>query len=121
MSESRLFGEVFEFMQGFGIDALNRFGEMIIDVPTNTYAYVSDCETIEDVKTRVVYAISRPIYKGLEDKDADRILDRFNRYFEVELTREDFGVIYCELCYSDKLDEFKQFMIDGFPMVRYRP
>lgn len=120
MSKSDLFGEVFEFMQGFGIDALNRFGELIIDMPTNTYAYVSDCETIDDVKTRVVYAITRPICKGLEEDDAERLLARFNRYFEVGLTRDDFSVIYGTLCYVEKFDEFKQFMIDGFPMERYR-
>lgn len=31
------YNEVFDFMQEFGIDLINRYQELIIDEPTNTY------------------------------------------------------------------------------------
>lgn len=112
--------EVFQFMQDFGIDILNRFNELIIDEPTNTYATISECENIEDVKMRVVFNLCRPIGKGLEIKQANRLLKKFNEYFQTELTREDMRLMYGELCYRDKFEEFKDFIKRGFPIEELR-
>lgn len=114
--ESLNYNEVFQFMKDFEIDVLNRFDELIIDIPTNTWANIKGCKDIEDVKTRVVYSLCRPIGKGLDERPANRLLDKFNRYFGVDLTREDMLLVYQELCYTSKFDEFKDFIRRGFPM-----
>ncbi|MET3657872.1 hypothetical protein [Sporosarcina psychrophila] len=114
------YNEVFQFMKDFGINVLNQFEELIIDVKTNTYATISDCKDIEDVKTKVVFNLCRPIGKGLEKKDADRLLEKFNRYFKVELTKEDMRLMYGELCFMNKLADFKSFIQRGFPMSELR-
>ncbi|MFS0643857.1 hypothetical protein [Siminovitchia sp. 179-K 8D1 HS] len=103
-------------MKEFKVDLLNRFGELIIDEPTNTYVSIDNCKDIDDVKTYVVYALCRPIYKGLDDKPASRLLKRVNDYFKVSLTKEDVGLMYRELCYTTKLEEFKGFIKRGFPI-----
>jgi hypothetical protein len=108
--------EVVKFMKDFGIDILNRFDELIIDMKTNTYAYIGGCNTFEDVRMRVVYALCRPIGKGLEIKDSNRLLKKLNDYFKVNLTREDMLLMYQELCYTSKMEEFKAFIKDGFPI-----
>lgn len=110
------YSEVFEFMMEFEIDVLNRFNELIIDVKTNTYTFIGECKDIDDVKTRVVFALCRPIGKGLEESDAHRLLGKFNKYFKVELTREDMLLMYQELCYQSKIEEFKDFVKRGFPL-----
>jgi hypothetical protein len=110
------YNEVFQFMREFGIDFINRYYELIIDEPTNTYVSIQTCKDIEDVKTYVVFALCRPIGKGLDKKPATRLLNRLNNYFGTELTREDMRLMYAELCYTDKLDEFKDFMKRGFPI-----
>lgn len=110
------FNEVMEFMKSFGVDCLNRFGELIIDVPNNIYAYIGDCEDIEDVQTRVVWQLCRPIYKGLNDTSSKWWLERINNYFSVNLSWDDIGILYQQLCYRSKLGEFKDFIKRGFPM-----
>ncbi len=110
------FNEVVKFMREFGVDLLNRYGELIIDEPTNTYVYINPCKDIEDVKTYVVFALCRPIGKGLDKKDANRLLRRINKYFKVNLSREDMRQMYAQLCYTDKLDDFKDFIKRGFPI-----
>lgn len=105
-----------QFMKVFKIDYLNRFGELIIDEKTNTYTNIENCEGIDDVELHVVYSLCRPIYKGLDNKHATRLLKRVNDYFEVNLTKEDMGLMYQELCYTTKLEEFKDFIKRGFPM-----
>jgi len=110
------YNEVFEFMKEFEIDLLNRFGELIIDEPTNTYVIIKDCKDFEEVKTRVVYALCRPIGKGLDDRPAERLLERLNNYFETSLTREDMRLMYGKLCYLSKLGEFHDFIKRGFPI-----
>jgi hypothetical protein len=110
------YNEVFKFMVDFGIDFINRYGELIIDQPTNTYTTIKQCKDMEDVKTHVVYALCRPIGKGLEDKPATRLLNRINAYFNVQLTKQDMKLMYNQLCYVQKLDEFKSFIQRGFPM-----
>lgn len=110
------YNEVFQFMREFGVDFINRYNELIIDEPTNTYVGIENCKDIEDVKTYVVFALCRPIGKGLEDYPAKRLLNRFNNYFGTELTREDMRLMYGELCYTHKLNEFKDFIKRGFPI-----
>jgi hypothetical protein len=112
--------EVVKFMKDFGIDILNRFDELIIDMKTNTYAYIGECSTFEDVRMRVVFALCRPIGKGLEIKDANRLLKKFNNYFNTNLTRKDMLLMYQELCYTSKVEEFKAFINDGFPMEQLK-
>jgi len=114
------YNEVFTFMKGFKIDILNRFNELIIDNGSNTYTTLEGCEDMEDVIYRVVYSISRPIGKGLELKVSDRIRNNFNNYFKTNLTRDDFLLIYQELCYTSKEKEFKDFIKRGFPMEELR-
>jgi hypothetical protein len=114
------YNEVFKFMRAFGIDILNRYEELIIDEPTNTYVCIKNCQDIEDVKTFVVYAMCRPIGKGLSDRPATRLLKQFNKYFNASLTREDMLLMYQELCYEKKLPEFKEFIKRGFPMEELR-
>jgi hypothetical protein len=116
MEETLNYNEVFQFMRDFGVDFLNRYEELIIDEPTNTYVCIKNCKNIEDVKLYVVFSLCRPIGKGLEDKPATRILGRFNKYFNTNLTREDMRLMYGELCYETKLDHFKDFIRRGFPM-----
>lgn len=65
---------------------------------------------------RVVYSLCRPIGKGLDKRPAERLLKRFNDYFETNLTREDMRLMYGELCYETKLDRFKDFVNRGFPI-----
>jgi hypothetical protein len=89
---------------------------LIIDQPTNTYTTINQCKDIEDVKTHVVFSLCRPIGKGLEDKVATRLLKQVNNYFNVDLTKDDMRLMYQELCYTSKLDEFKSFIKRGFPM-----
>lgn len=110
------YNEVITFMKEFKIDLLNSYGELIIDEPTNTYTFITRCKDLDDVKTHVVYSLCRPIGKGLEKRPADRLLKRINDYFNVDLSKEDMLLMYQELCYVSKLDEFKDFVKRGFPM-----
>ena len=110
------YNEVFQFMSDFGVDLLNRYEELIIDEPTNTYVSIKNCNDIEDVKTYVVFALCRPIGKGLEEKASTRLLNRVNAYFNVNLTKQDMHLMYQELCYTSKLETFKYFIKRGFPM-----
>ncbi len=110
------YNEVVQFMKEFKVDSMNRFGELIIDEPTNTYTVINDCKDIEDVKLRVVYSLCRPIGKGLEERAANRLLKRLNDYFNVNLTRDDMRLMYGELCYESKLGVFRDFIKRGFPM-----
>lgn len=114
------YNEVIQFMKDFEIDFLNRYDELIIHEPTNTYSTIKGCKDIEEVKLCVVYAICRPIGKGLEKKDANRLLHKFNKYFKVNLSRKDFLLMYAKLCYIDKFEEFKYFMRRGFPINELR-
>ncbi|MCA1027012.1 hypothetical protein LCM23_13000 [Cytobacillus kochii] len=108
--------EMVKFMKEFGIDILNRFDELIIDEKTNTYAYIGGCEDFDDVKTRVVFSLCRPISKGLGEKDADRLLERFNKYFGKNLTKDDMLLMYQKLCYPSKIGVFKDFIKRDFPL-----
>jgi len=103
-------------MKEFGIDLVNRYEELIIDEPTNTFVSIKGCEDMEDVKTHVVFALCRPISKGLEPRASKRLLNRLNDYYDVSLTKEDTLLMYQKLCYISKLDEFKSFIKRGFPM-----
>jgi len=114
------YNQVFQFMQVFPVDYINKYGEMIIDEKTNMYSNFKDSKDFDDVLTHVVFSLCRPIAKGLEVKDAKRMLHRINKYFKVNLTREDMHVMYGELCYRDKFDEFKDFIKRGFPMDELR-
>jgi|GEM_PF-5952812 len=108
--------EVFQFMQEFKCDFINRFCEIIIDEPTNTYVSINECKSLDDVKARILMSICRPIGKGLELSHANRLLERFNKYFSTNLTRKDMLKIYRDLCYSSKLEENKEFIKRGFPV-----
>lgn len=110
------YNQVFSFMKEFGIDIINKYNELIIDEPTNTYVNIENCKDIEEVKTYVIFALCRPIGKGLGDIPANRLLKRVNNYFKVNLTKEDMRLMYAELCYIDKIDEFKDFIERGFPI-----
>ncbi|QTB21594.1 hypothetical protein J1907_17870 [Lysinibacillus sphaericus] len=110
------YNEVFQFMKEFKVDLLNRFGELIIDEPTNTYVTIKDCKDIEDVKTYVVFALCRPISKGLGEQASSRLLKRLNDYFNVNLTKQDCLLMYRDLCYVSKLEQFKDFIKRGFPL-----
>lgn len=108
--------EVMKFMEAFGIEALTKRGELIFDYKTNTFAYIADCDDMEDVEMRVVFALCRPIAKGLDKPDANKLLEKVNDYFNSDLTREDMHLMYSELCYRDKFEDFKSFIKKGFPM-----
>ena len=110
------YNEVVAFMKAFKVDVLNRFDELIFDVPTKTFVSIDQCETIEDVIYISVFALCRPIGKELEEKDANRILSRMNAYFKTALTRNDLLLMYEKLCYLEKEREFKAFIAKGFPM-----
>lgn len=110
------YNEVFQFMQEFEADFINRYGELIIDEPTNTYVNIQVCKDIEEVKTYVVFALCRPIGKGLGEKASSRLLKRLNKYFNVNLTKQDCLLMYQELCYVSKLEQFKDFIKRGFPI-----
>jgi len=110
------YNDVFQFMKEFEANSLNRFGELIIDEPTNSYVIIKNCRDIEELKLYVVYSICRPIGKGLQENNAKRLLRKFNKYFKVNLTRSDFRLIYAELCYESKLGELKDFIKRGFPV-----
>jgi hypothetical protein len=112
------YNEVFQFMREFGINVINQWNELIIDAKWNIYTNLDLCENTEEVKARVIFALCRPIGKGLEVKDANRLLHKVNKYFKVNLTRKDMRLIYTELCYSHKFDEFKEFIQEGFPMEK---
>lgn len=118
------YNEVFKFMKEFGIDILNSYGELIIDEKTNVYTFTTSCNDLDDVKTRVVYSLCRPIGKGLElqgkSRDADRLLMKVNKYFKTELTKDDMLLMYQDLCYERKLEYFKDFIKRGFPMEELR-
>lgn len=116
MEQTLDYNEVFTFMKEFQADFINRYNELIIDQPTNTYASLNECKSIEDVKAKVVFALCRPIGKGLQPAPAKRLLKRVNEYFKVELTKEDMHLMYQKICYSSKFDEFKDFVQRGFPM-----
>lgn len=115
------YNEVFSFMQDFPVDFLNNRNQLIIDENTDTFVSINGCETIEDVKARVVYAMCRPIGKGLETYQAERLLQRFNEYFGTELKREDLRRMYSELCYPHQIDTLKSFMQRGFPVAELTP
>lgn len=110
------YNDVFQFMKEFGADLINRYEELIIDESSNTYISLKYCKTIDDVKTHVVYSLCRPIGKGLEEKEATRLLGKVNKYFNVKLTRQDMLLMYQELCYESKLNEFGDFIKRGFPI-----
>jgi len=115
--ENRLnYSQVLEFMKQFEIDYINRFDEMIIDHFTNTYVYIGGCLDIDDVVMKTVYAMARPIGKGLEESHAIRLLNKINNYFKTSLTCMDMLTIYEELCYERKLPQFKKFVMNGMPM-----
>lgn len=113
--------EVFAFMQAFPVDFLNNKNELIIDDTTDTFVSINGCTSIEDVKARVVYAMCRPIGKGLETYQAERLLKRLNHYFGTELTRNDMRRMYGELCYPHMLDTLKRFIDRGFPVAELTP
>jgi len=75
-------------MQNYGINVSNQFNELIIDVASNTYADIKECENIEDMKMVVVFNLCRQIGKGLE---------KLNKYFHTELSREDLHFGYPSL------------------------
>lgn len=110
------YNQVFRFMNEFGIDYLNRFNELIIDEQHNIYTTLNHCQDIKDVETSVVYALCRPIGKGLSTGHAKRLLKKINKYFKVDLTVEDMRQLYVSMCYLNKFDEFKSFISRGFPM-----
>lgn len=112
--------EVISFIKEFKIDSKNRYGELIIDEPTNTFVSIDNCKNIEDVKTYVVFALCRPIGKALDEVDAMRLLKRVNDYYKQNLSRQDMRLMYQKLCYVTKLDEFKSFIQRGFPMAELR-
>lgn len=116
MSESLDYNEVFQFMKKSGSDYINRFGEMIVDNKTNIYFMLEGCRSLEDLEAKFVLVTCRPIGKGLEDKDAKRMLKRVNKYFSTCLTQEDMHTVYAELGYVSKLNEIKDFIKRGFPM-----
>ena len=116
MSSNLDYNEVFKFMRDFRIDYINRFNELIIDEPTNTYVSIEKCKDIKEVETYVMFALCRPISKGLNDKASSRLLQRVNRYFGTELTKDDLLLMYQELCYTHKLQDFNDFIERGFPM-----
>lgn len=111
---------VFKFMQDFGVDFINRYQELIIDQPTNTYVSIKSCKTLADVETFVVFALCRPIAKGLSPKPAKQLLRRVNSYFDKELTKDDMHLMYSHLCYLDQFEQFKDFIKRGFPMDELR-
>ena len=118
MSNNTLdYNEVFQFMQEYGINILNQWNELIINNHWNIYTNLNGCSNIEDVKAQVILAVCRPIGKGLDEKDAERELEKVNKYFVADLTRKDMRLIYTHLCYSDKLEEVKEFIKNGFPMA----
>ena len=90
------YNEVFQFMQEYGINILNQWNELIINHRWNIYTTLNGCNGIEDVKARVILAVCRPIGKGLEEKDAERELEKVNKYF-VEFCKN-FGSSGCFLC-----------------------
>lgn len=110
------FDKVFDFANNFGADFINLNKELIIDEKTNTYAPLAECVDIEDVEMITVFCLCRPIYKGLSDKKSKLLMRRVNDYFGVNLNKKDFGVMYRELCYRHKFDEFKKFIKNGFPI-----
>lgn len=110
------YNEVILFMKKFGIDYMNRFNEFIIDEQDNIYTTLEHCKTIQDIETSVVFALCRPIGKGLSKIKAKRLLIKVNKYFNANLTRDDMHLMYRRLCYVDKFDEFKDFIRRGFPM-----
>lgn len=114
------YNEVFQFMREFEVDLLNRYNELVIDEPTNTFASIKHCQDIEEVKANVVMALCRPISKGLESRASTRLLKRINDYFSVNLTKQDMLLMYNELCYESKKEEFKDFVKRGFPMEELR-
>lgn len=116
MENTLNYPEVLAFMKEFGADFINSSNELIIDERTNTYFALRPCTSLDDVKVMVVFALCRPIGKGLEKKEAKRLLKLVNNYFGSELSREDMRLMYAELCYMHKLDEFKSFIDRGFPI-----
>ena len=114
------YDQIMSLMRLFPIDYLNRFDELIIDEKTNIYSYIGGCESIEDVEACLILSLCRPIGKGLDKNDANRLLERVNGYFCVELTREDMLSIYTHLCYADYVKQVKKFIEDGFPIDRIK-
>lgn len=120
VNETLNYGEVFKFMQDYGCDFINARNELIIDAESNTYTGLKDATTIDHVKAKVLMNVCRPIYKGLPTKQAKRFLEKFNRYFNTELTREDMGLIYQHLCYGHMIVENMDFIHRGFPMYELK-
>ncbi len=110
------YNEVMQFMKKFEVDLINRFDELIIDEPTNTYVSIKNCKDIKDVEIYVVFALCRPIGKGLSSTESSRLLNRVNKYFDASLSKEDMRLMYQELCYASKLDKLKDFIKRGFPI-----
>lgn len=108
--------EVFEFMSEFGVAIMTHKKELILDEKNNVFATVEGCSDMWEVKTRVTSAVCRPIGKGLSVRDANRLLEKFNKYFKSKLTREDMLLIYQKLDYERTMNEFKGFVKRGFPM-----
>lgn len=108
--------ELVDYMKQLGIALLNEHSELIIHEETNTYTYIGECNSMEDIETCVVYSLCRPISKGLEDKYANLLLEKVNNYYNKKLTKEDFLLMYKELCYVHKFNELKSFIQRGFPM-----
>lgn len=108
---------ILEAMQKINMASfINVRGEVIWDLDTNTYmsnvAYLDTCQ----IDTNIVWSLARPIYKGLKPRKAKFFLENLNRYFSTNLTQEDMGVIYRELCYQGTYDQFQKFVKDGLNM-----
>lgn len=110
------YNEVLTFMKEFGVDCMTSNGELVFDIGTNTYADINHCRDIDDVKGTTIYNLCRPIGKGLDNQTANMLLSRVNDYFKTDLSRDDMRLMYRELCYRDKFEEFKSFVKRGFPM-----
>lgn len=110
--------KVFKYMQDFDIDSLNKTGELIIDEQTNTYVNIVDCMTIDEVKLRVIYALRRPIGKGLNDADANRLLIKINTYYNINLDRNDLLLMYkhLDITTQEGQSTFIRFVLRGFPI-----
>ena len=108
--------EILTVSRGFEADFINTNGEIILDQKTNTYAIVMDCESLDEVNMRMVFALARPIHKSFSTVKSKKFLNALNRYFGTALSKEDMEIIYQKLCYHRKQKEFTEFIKQGFPM-----
>lgn len=112
-----------ELIACFDGSYINRNGEFIAHPRTNQYFILRNCETLLDVKCKVLEWLSRAAYKSqpYNTEAANKRLHRFmldgiNKYLGTDFTHEDMELIYTYLGNACNHQRTVRFVESGYDM-----